>query len=186
MGQNVATHGNMCALKTTHGNVWGICGPSVKTEIVPTPSGTRRHLKSTWLGRSGKDRRDPTTPTPGRPGICGAFSCLYSLQRGGVTWCYIGRFARYMYEETASAVRCDMVFHRVLFVRDISKQSCTSLHKECDHFPSLGLFHLRLHFRVSIRKHFTYIDFRTLWDFRTLCACIPQRPPNQFHLVPNS
>ena len=33
---------------------------------------------------------------------------LYTLPRWGVTWCRIGRFARDMYEQTASTVRCDI------------------------------------------------------------------------------
>ena len=41
------------------------------------------------------------------------------LRRWGVTWCYIVCFAREVYEQTASAVRCDMVLHRVLRARHL-------------------------------------------------------------------
>ena len=43
----------------------------------------------------------------------------YTPRRWGVTWCYIGRFVRDMYENTASAVRCDMVLHRVFRARHL-------------------------------------------------------------------
>ena len=43
----------------------------------------------------------------------------YTLRRGGVTWRYLGCFARDMYETTASAVRCDMVLHRVSRARHL-------------------------------------------------------------------
>ena len=45
---------------------------------------------------------------------------IYTLRRWGVAWCYIRRFARDMYEQPASAVRCDMVLHRVFFLRETS------------------------------------------------------------------
>ena len=43
-GQHMATYGHMCALKTTHDNMYGICGPSVKTPPKTKRRRERRHL----------------------------------------------------------------------------------------------------------------------------------------------
>ena len=41
MLQNLAKHGNTCAPKGNYCRMYGICGPSVETPFVPTPSGSR-------------------------------------------------------------------------------------------------------------------------------------------------
>ena len=43
----------------------------------------------------------------------------YTLRWWGVTWCYIRRFARDVYEKTTSTVRRDMVLHRAFRARHL-------------------------------------------------------------------
>ena len=44
---------------------------------------------------------------------------IYTPRQRGATWCYIRCFARDVCEQLASAVRCDMVLHRVIRARPI-------------------------------------------------------------------
>ena len=82
--RNIATCGNMCAPSTKYCKMYGICVPSVKTPLVPTPSGSRR------LGGADKEalhgRGDGDGDGSGRLGqnpvarLCAAgWICLYHV-----------------------------------------------------------------------------------------------------------
>ena len=49
--------------------------------------------------------------------LVGRLGVSYTLRRRGVTRCCIGRFARDVYEQPASAVRCAMVLHGAVRAR---------------------------------------------------------------------
>ena len=62
-----------------------------------------------------------------------AYGDTYSLRRWFVTWCYIRRFERDVYDTMASAVRCDMVTSGVSFETSLNKHGKPHLHREYIH-----------------------------------------------------